>query len=121
MKAVSPIIAVILLLVITISLVGVAFLFFSRTTEQTGEQVGGVAEQQLKQLGADLKIDSAVVLLDGSGKVYIRNTGSVPIPASALGFYVNDQPVAANSAATTIEPNKVAEFTVTTPLNINDI
>ena len=110
MKAITPVIAVIMLLLLTISIIGIAFLFFTRLTESAGEQASGITEQKLRQFGTDLRIDSA-----SGDKVYIRNTGSVTIPNTSLGFYINDQKVSAVSQVASIEPDQIVEFTIDAP------
>ncbi len=112
MNGITPIIAVIVLLILTVSIIGVAFVFFSRTTQQAGEDIGGIAEQQFSKMGVDIRIDSAV-----GNKVYIRNTGSVPIANTSVGFYVNDLPVNASSQFASIQPGQIAEFTIDTTLS----
>jgi len=116
MKAITPVIAVIMLLLLTISIIGIAFLFFTRLVESTGEEASGITEQQLRQLGTDLRIDSAA-----GDKVYIRNTGSVAIPNTSLGFYINDQKVSAYSQVASIEPGQIAEFTIDAPLGVYEL
>ncbi len=111
MKAVTPVIATMLLIVVTISMVGTALIIFSRTSETSAETASNITEQKFKQFGTEIRIDSAV-----GSRVYVRNTGSVAIPASALSFYVNDEYVAVTSAAQTINPGEIGEFNLTTTL-----
>ncbi len=110
MKAITPVVATITLLLITISIIGIALVFFGRSTEQAGSEASKAIGQQLTQLGTDFKIDYTT-----GNKVYIRNTGSVAITNTSLGFYVNDQPVSAVSQVASIQPDQVVEFTINVP------
>lgn len=87
MKGITPVIAVILLLLITIAMIGFAALWFQRiagTATQAGEQqLGSVTANQAKTA----KIDNAARTAT-STSISIRNTGSQAIKNSELSFFV---------------------------------
>lgn len=97
MKGITPVVAIILLLLITISMVGFAFVWFTRigelTTQQTEEQLQG----ELTRTGQKIRIESIFKGVDAGTpgpsaddtpmRVVIRNIGSAKIPlTSIVGF-----------------------------------
>lgn len=111
MKGITPVIAIILLLMITIALAGFAFVWFGRVgqqvTNQTAEQL---AEQQRKQATSAIidNIDAA------NGIVTIRNSGTVTINTNELGIYVDGTPIQCTGLGATIAPGATATCTNTT-------
>lgn len=104
MKGITPVIAVILLLLITIAIVGIAFTFFQRTTEtttQAGEQQLG---QQISQTGISYSIENV-----DKNIVYVRNRGTSNLLLSLLSFYVDGQKIEANGLAS-LAPNSVGQY-----------
>lgn len=82
-KGITPIIAIILLLLITVALVAFVFTFLTRTVEQSGEQIGtGVDElgtstsQRVNIVGASLS--------SGTITVTVQNSGSSTISAGGI-------------------------------------
>ncbi|MFH0949141.1 MAG: LamG domain-containing protein, partial [Candidatus Aenigmatarchaeota archaeon] len=95
MRGITAVVSIILLLLITISLVGTAFVFIGRTVEssaQTGEEQ---VKQQTSQIGILFSIESV-----DKNHVYIRNAGVTPLQLSSLSFYVNNQKIDAAGPAT---------------------
>ncbi len=86
MKGITPVIAIVLLLLITVAIVGFAFGFFQKilgiATEKTEEQVGG----QTSSLSATIDIDNVY-----AGGVTVRNTGSDSISTGTLIVYVDNE------------------------------
>ncbi|MBI2578147.1 MAG: C-type lectin domain-containing protein [Candidatus Aenigmarchaeota archaeon] len=103
-KGITPIIAIILLLLITISMVGFAFMFFTRTAQTSAESGEEQLQQQISQAAVSFKIESAA-----SNKIYVRNLGGESINASVFGVYAGDMPVTFSGPAT-ISPNAVGEL-----------
>src|SRR3989338_420111 len=91
MKGITPVIAVILLLLITISVVGSSMLFFQRTA-QTATQAGDTELQQLTK-------SHGIPRLEGSSgnKVYLRSVGGTPLENPT--FFVANQKVDATGPA----------------------
>jgi len=73
-KGLTPVVAIILLLLITISITGAAFLFFSRVTE-TSAQAG---EEQLQEQASQSGGLPRILAVD-KNKVHVKNIGSVPL------------------------------------------
>ena len=84
MKGITPVIAIILLLLITISMVGFAFVWFQRVAQTATSSSDTALQTQLNQQAQTAKIDSA-----GGTTVTIRNTGSQSIAAGAVTVFVN--------------------------------
>ena len=87
MKGITPVIAVILLLLITVSLVGFAFVWFTRvaTTAATG-----IENQTSKLLATkSVRIENAKVS-GTTTNIDLRNTGDVIINSGELAFYIED-------------------------------
>ncbi len=103
MRGITPVIAIILLLLITISIVGFALVFFQRTTE-TASQAG---EEQLKQ---QVTQASSLPRIEGASgdRVYIRNVGNSNLDKSTLAFYVDGEQKTITSA--TVNPLPPGEF-----------
>jgi flagellin-like protein len=87
MKGITPVIAIVLLLMITISMVGFAFIWFSRMMETTTNQTSSALQNQLSQQSKKIKIDN----IDPAGSIaYVRNIGSASIQTSEVSLYVNN-------------------------------
>ncbi|MBI2075809.1 MAG: hypothetical protein HYT72_00990 [Candidatus Aenigmarchaeota archaeon] len=85
MKGITPVIAIILLLLITISMVGFAFVWFTRVSELATQQTEEQLKKQLETQSMNIRIDS--VTKASPMNVVIRNTGSTAIPyKSIVGF-----------------------------------
>ena len=84
MKGISPVIAVILLLLITVAIVGLSFGFFSRITTQTSQTTEQQVTQQVQQMSKVIQIDA-----QNDSTVVIRNVGSATIQYSEMGVYIN--------------------------------
>ncbi len=103
-KGITPVIATILLLLITIAIVGVSMVFFTRTVSTST----GAGDEQLKitteQASKMLRIDNAA-----GTSVTIRNMGTQSIAQSELSVFVDNSlstctwtglPVAKDGSAT---------------------
>lgn len=101
-KGITPIVAIILLLLITISITGTVFMFLQGTTE-TASKAG---EEQLKQ---QAQLMSTIFRIDGVDRnsVIIRNMGSGELNASMLGFYVNNVKIDSVNPPSAISPGKI--------------
>ena len=102
MKGISAVIAVILLLLITISVVGFAFLFFSRITTTAGQAAENQTQQQLihfsKQIGRDASSITSVT---------IRSIGTGAISGTEIQVYVDGSPRACVPALSSMPPGSV--------------
>lgn len=85
MKGITPVIAIILLLLITISMVGFAFVWFTRVSELATQQTQAQLEEQLTQQAQKIRIDAVASTAD---RVTVRNSGSQSIPLNKISVFV---------------------------------
>jgi flagellin-like protein len=113
MKGITPVVAIILLLMITISMVGFAFVWFSRMIETVSGGVENETEQMWQTMGK--KID-VINLAPDMRTVSIRNIGTVGIPENQLSFFIDNAPAGCtfSPAGLTIAPGAVEECTLDT-------
>ncbi|HLC76787.1 MAG TPA: archaellin/type IV pilin N-terminal domain-containing protein [archaeon] len=111
MKGITPVIAIILLLLITISMVGFAFVWFQRvaTTATTS------SEQQLTN---QLNIQSQKIKIEGASAttVTLRNTGSITLPAASIVMFINGTSATSGNCPSASQASG-AIFTCTTTIN----
>jgi flagellin-like protein len=98
MRGISAIVAVVLILLITISLAAGAYLFLSMTMSQTTAAAQQGISQTMTQMTKSFTIEAV-----SGGKVWVRNTGQVPI--SNLTIYIDGAP--ANTSNVVIQPGEV--------------
>lgn len=98
MKGITPVIAIILLLLITISMVGFAFVWFTRVGELATQQTEEQLKKQLEQQSMKIRIDS--VSKTSPMGVVIRNTGSAAIPIKSIVGFKNEVNVDCKDGAT---------------------
>ena len=117
MKGITPVIAIVLLLMITISMVGFAFIWFQRISNILQNKTETGLEQQLEQITISIdNVDST------GGSVTIRNTGTVTVQTSQIAIYVNGTSLASCSwDATEILPNGHATCSSSSIKNCNTI
>ncbi len=98
MKGITPVIAIILLLLITVAMVGFALVWFQRFVSATGSQT----EQNLQtQLDQQSKVIS-VVNIDNSGVtsiISIKNIGTRTISLTELAMFVDSVRVGIDETA----------------------
>ncbi len=102
-KGITPVVAVILLLLITISVAGFAAIFMQRLTQGAAESGEAQLNQQLSSIGS-----FDVINIDRN-KVYIQNTGAGTL--SGLSFYA-DGSVVQNVTPASIPQGAAAEITL---------
>lgn len=102
MKAISTLIAVILLLLITISVIGLSAVFFSRITSTASQAAQNETSEQLARLSKQVNIDAY-----NSTSVTIRSTGTGTIAASEIQVYVAGSPRTCSPALTAIAPGSI--------------
>jgi flagellin-like protein len=85
MKGITPVIAVILLLLITVAMVGFAFVWFSRVTTMTTTATQTQIENQLTMQAKRVAIEN---IDKASNVVTVRNIGSQSISNVDLALYV---------------------------------
>ncbi len=105
MLGVSEVIAIILILMITISLAGLAYMFMSTTMSDVTSSAGSTVDATTSSMLTSFTIESLDV-----AKVYVRNTGQNAI--TSLSVYVNDVPAHINMTPTSISPEAVGTITI---------
>ena len=92
-KGITPVIAVILLLLITIAMVGFAFIWFSRVLTTATNATQAQLENQLSAQAKKISIDN--VNPSASPRVVsIRNIGTQTISTSEIALYIGGAPTA---------------------------
>jgi len=87
-KAISAVIAVIMLLMITVALTGMAYVWMTALTTTTTQSGSQQVEQFIKQASSCLKIDSVY-----SNKIVLFNCGTGIISNSTLAVYIDNIPM----------------------------
>ncbi|OYT57422.1 MAG: hypothetical protein B6U68_01840 [Candidatus Aenigmarchaeota archaeon ex4484_14] len=84
-KGITPVIAIVLLLMITIALIGFAYVWFQHTATGLTSNIGRQVNRTTTQMGESITITSC----DVSNKiVYVKNIGSSSIILSNTDLYV---------------------------------
>jgi len=104
MRGVSEVIAIILILMITISLAGLAYMFMSTTMSDVTSSAGSTVDTTTSSMLTSFTIESMDV-----AKVYVRNTGQNAL--TSLSVYVNDEPATYN-VTTPIAAGAVGTITI---------
>ena len=112
MKGITPVIAIILLLMITISLVGFAFVWFTRLTESMTNQTSESLNQQMLAQRTIVTIDNYDKT---NGKLVIKNRGSVNLELNKVSVYVNGSGLISDcswtASGTSIAPGAITTCT----------
>jgi len=108
MKGITPVIAVILLLLVTISIIGFAFVWFSRIGQSVMNATGTQVESGTSAM------QQTVILENAKGtSVTVRNSGSVNIETSKVSVYVNGEMKACTWDTDPITPGGVSTCDLT--------
>lgn len=108
MKGITPVVAIILLLLITIAIVGFAMVFFQRTVTSATESGQEQLNSQTSQL-AKTAVIANTNCVEGTSTINIRNTGTQSIAASEVSVFIDNtiktcawsgMPVTAGGSAT---------------------
>ncbi len=86
-KGITPVIALILLLVITIVIVGFTFTIFQNITSTAGTAAENQTEETSLRLASCIRLES----VNANGDVYIRNCGSSDITAGSVSVYARPE------------------------------
>lgn len=113
-KGITPVIAVILLLLITISMVGFAFVWFSRITQSALAATENRTQTILSQQEQTIRVDNVNA---AARQVTIRATGSQSISNSNLKVYVSSILQACAWDAPTLTPGSTITCTFTSACN----
>ncbi len=105
MRGVSEVIAIILILMITISLAGLAYMFMSTTMSDVTSSAGSTVDTTTSSMMTSFTIESMDI-----AKVYVRNTGQNAL--TSLSVYVNDEPAVYNITPSSISAGTVGTITI---------
>ena len=89
MKGITPVIAIILLLMITISMVGFAFVWFSRISTTLGESAEKAATTQTGMFGKTIRIEN-IDEQAAATVISVRNTGTQTILSTETSVYIDN-------------------------------
>ena len=84
-KGITPIIAIILLMMITIALAGFTYIWLQGVFKTSSNNTKTQLEQQQRSMMKTIRIDSAT---SGTGELAIRNTGSESITSNEIAVFV---------------------------------
>lgn len=85
MKGVSAVIAVILLLLITVAIIGFAFIWFGRITSLAANST----EQQMTQFYQAAAKKISIDNINSTAGITVRNIGTAAIPINELSVFLN--------------------------------
>ena len=102
MKGISPIIAVVLLLMITISMVAFAYIWFTRIT------VGALNQSQSQQESLQQQTGKKVVIDNINGNlITLRNIGTYPVKKEEISVFINGVITTITSGCDTLNVREV--------------
>ncbi|MFH1473594.1 MAG: LamG-like jellyroll fold domain-containing protein [Candidatus Aenigmatarchaeota archaeon] len=105
MRGVSVIIATVLVLMISASLVTLGYTFFTEISDEATDVARKTTEKRFSAIGADMVVESV------SGRnIYVRNTGRTNL--TAFSVYVNELPVSFSIDKETLQPGETATITL---------
>lgn len=91
MKGVTPVIAVILLLMITVAMVGFAFVWFTSISQKTTQAVENSTLSQLEKQEQKVRISNIDrISVPGTTVITVRSTGTRSVPLNTVLVFVND-------------------------------
>ena len=115
MKGISPVIAVVLLLMITISLVGFVYIYFTRITGGALNQTQSEQQAIQQQTGKRIAIDGV-----SGNSIVLRNVGTYEVGLNEITVFVNNQLVSLGGSQCTtgsIPPGGIVQCTMSQTCN----
>ena len=103
MKAITPLISVILLLLITIAIVGFTYTWFTRFSEDVTEELSNETEVSGSRA---VRIEALSLQT-----VTLKNIGTKAVPVEDIQIYVNDIPTTCDFTVNSILPGQIATCT----------
>ena len=113
MRGISSIIVVIMLLMISVAMAGLAYTFLSATMSSTTSSASSAVSSTISGMLTSFTVESVDV-----AKVYVRNTGQSDL--TNLSVYVNDVPVHFNVTPSVIKAGQIGTVTIYDFLQAND-
>ncbi len=111
MRGITPVIAVILLMLITISMVGFAFVWFTRLAESATSTVGNETESLAQNLAKKISIDN----VEGTS-LALRNRGTATVQPEEIGFFIDGASVTC-AGLSAISPGAIGTCTLSSACN----
>ncbi len=112
MKGITPVIAIILLMMVTIAMVGFTYIWmkrvFSTTANSTSEQINSEQAKIAQRI-------SIIKASNSTGEITIRNIGSQSIETSKLATFVNGNLVSCDWGTSKLAPGDIATCSATCP------
>ena len=114
MKGISAVIAVVLILMITVALAAMAYVWFTGVFENISESAGEAATKTGETIATSFSIASAVVANNSYADIYITNTGSSDIDQTAFNVFVAGKLATRKDGLTgNLQPSRTATLHVT--------
>ncbi len=117
-KGISAVVAVIMLLMITVALVGLAYVWttgiFTSTTGAAGETTGSVLESISTQFVIENVRNASLTEIN----VSVRNTGTQNINLIGLGAYVDDKPATVLDTLGMLSQDSLLSFRIRTDTSL---
>ncbi len=114
MKGVSEVIAIILILMITISLAGLAYMFMSTTMSDVTSSASSTVDTTTSSMLTSFVIESMSI-----NKLYVRNTGQTSL--TSLSVYSGDAPVRFNMTPSSIASGEVGSILINDFIRSGDV
>ena len=115
MKGIESVIAIILILMITVALAALAYVWFTGVFEQLTAGAGQSVNQTVGTMSTQFSIESAKFNISGNNKVtvVVRNTGSTNVDATKFAAFITEELKPIDTILSpTITPNSVLSFVV---------
>lgn len=106
-KGITPVVAIILLLLITVALVGFAFGFFQRVFTSSAQQAQTETQRLTETTGQTFRIENAA-----GTSLTIRNTGNVALNTTTLSVYADNAAAGCTWSAGTISSGSTGSCTL---------
>ena len=111
-KGITPVIAIILLMMITIAMVGFTYIWMKRVFSSAANSTSSSLNEQQKAMGQKVTIIKAS---NSTGSITIRNSGTYSIDTNKLVVFVNGATVSCSWDKSTIGPGDVTTCSTTCP------
>jgi|GEM_PF-3089652 len=114
-KAISELVVIVMLLMISIVLVGLAFVFISGFQEQAKSEVQQTGTESFKTIGSCLQ---TVSFDEKTNNLWVKNCGKYPL--SNFTVMIDNVPAYSDSSLV-IEPNKIKSITIYAPSGTHEV
>jgi len=95
-KCISPIIAVVLLITITLTAASLLRVWYFNEQQQSQERTSGLIDKKIQEKEEEIDIES----YDTNGTLYIRNTGLTTINTDSIEIYEEENPLSGYTFST---------------------